>query len=248
MELQQIKAGDIIRLAAKNAGILEVGQQLLAEDVNDILTLLNMMIGSWNAKRWMIYHLVERSVVATGEQIYTVGPGGQFNVPQRPDAIQYAFVRITSQPSPAAPSDVYLSPIKAKEDWASIVAKLVGNFPTHFFYDTDWPMGKIYFWPIPQSGIYEMHIFVQHVLSQFPDVTGLINLPSVYYEALVWNLTIRIRSSWNRKQDPAQVELAKLALAAVRNANAQIPQMRLPGPLRWNRSAYNIYSDTFNQN
>ena len=85
---------DIITLAFKDAGILGVGQSLLAEDVNDALIRLNMMISQWRVKRWLVWHLVDRSVVSTGAQSYTVGPGGDINVTVRPDKLERAFFRM----------------------------------------------------------------------------------------------------------------------------------------------------------
>ena len=55
---------DILNLAFKDAGILGVGQTLLDEDSNDGLTRLNMMIAQWRVKRWMVWHLVDKSVVS----------------------------------------------------------------------------------------------------------------------------------------------------------------------------------------
>ena len=71
---------DILNLAFKDAGILGVGQTLLDEDSNDGLTRMNMMIAQWRVKRWMVWHLVDKSVVSTGAQSYTVGQIGRAHV------------------------------------------------------------------------------------------------------------------------------------------------------------------------
>ena len=88
-------AEDICRYALKAAGVLGVGQTPLDEDLNDTFKTLNMMIGIFNRKRWLIYHLLDLSATATGSQYYTVGPGMQFNV-ARADRIEGAYFRQTN--------------------------------------------------------------------------------------------------------------------------------------------------------
>ena len=46
--------GDLITLALKDSGVLGAGQTALAEDMNDALSRLNMMLGQWNRRRWLI--------------------------------------------------------------------------------------------------------------------------------------------------------------------------------------------------
>lgn len=85
-------AQDICLYALKAAGVLGVGQTPLDEDLNDTFKTLNMMIGVWNRRRWLMFHLLDLSAPATGSQYYTVGPGMQFNV-ARPDRLEAAYFR-----------------------------------------------------------------------------------------------------------------------------------------------------------
>ena len=64
---------DIIRAALKKAGVLGVGQSALAEDTNDAYDDMQDMLGQWQRKRWLIWHLVDYSVLSTGAQSYSVG-------------------------------------------------------------------------------------------------------------------------------------------------------------------------------
>ena len=89
-------ANDIITLAFKDAGILGVGQSMLPDDYNDALTRMNMMIAQWRVKRWLVWHLVDKSIVSTGAQFYTVGPGGDINVSWRPDKLDRKSTRLNS--------------------------------------------------------------------------------------------------------------------------------------------------------
>ena len=84
---------DIITAALKDIGVLGVGQTPLAEDVQDAFQKLNWMIGQWNRKRYLIYSLLDVVATCTGQDSYTFGPGGDFDVPTRPDRLEGGFFR-----------------------------------------------------------------------------------------------------------------------------------------------------------
>src|SRR5690349_5006534 len=118
---------DIINQALKKAGILGVGQSAQAEDVNDAYSDLQDMLGQWQRKRWLIWHLVDYEHIGTGEQFYTVGPGQQFDITPRPDKIESAFFRqeVQSQPNKI---DYPLQIIYAREDYNLIALKQLQTF------------------------------------------------------------------------------------------------------------------------
>ncbi len=117
-------------------------------------------------------------------------------------------------------------------------------FPSYIFYDSAYPVGYVYPWPIPQANLYEVHITVKETLTQFATLNQEILLPNEYYAALLYNLAVRLRSAYQLPPDPVTIGLAKAALAIIRGANTQIPRLVLPNEI--NRGGvYNVYSDTF---
>src|SRR5665213_91297 len=84
-------ARDVISLAYKEAGILAVGQTLLAEDVNDGLIYLRQMVAQWQRKRWLVPSLIDISTVGNGLISNPIGNGQFWNIP-RPDKIQGGYV------------------------------------------------------------------------------------------------------------------------------------------------------------
>lgn len=231
---------DLITLALKDAGTLGVGQTPLPEDTNDAFTTLNGMLSLWQKKRWLVYHLVELTKTATGAQSYTVGPGGDFSITYRPDEIDYAFVR---QLVPSVPNQVDYSVriLNSREDYSRITLKSMGPFPQAVWYDAAFPLGNLYFWPLPSTA-YEMHIGVKEALQSFTNLTDSVNLPPEYVEAIRWNLGARLRPMYQLDPDPTITALAQASLDTIRSVNAQIPLLRMPSGLR-NRNRYNIYSD-----
>lgn len=232
---------DIIKLALKNAGVIGVGQTPLAEDINDAFTLLNWMLGQWQHKRWLVYHLVDLSKVSTGAQSYTVGPAGDINVAKRPDRLEAAFFRqiVQSQPNQI---DYPLELLQAREDYNNIALKQLTSFPSYIFYDSAFPLGVIYPWPVMQPNIYEVHITVKEILAQFTSLSQNIDLPDEYMAAIHYNLTARLYGAYTRPPDPVIIGLAKDALNVIRGANAQIARLQMPTDLV-RPGIYNPYSD-----
>jgi len=233
--------GSIINLALKQAGILGVGQTASAEDSNDAFTLMNMMLAQWQRDRWLVWHLVTTSVVSTGAQSYTVGSGGNYNISPRPDQIESAFLRQINVSSPNQP-DYPLEQLYAKEDYDMIRLKSLSSFPTAFFYDSAFPTGTIYFWPIPLANIYSMHITYKAILSQFTSLSQTVVLPAEYEAALLYNLAVRLRIHYQLPERPDLMKQAKNALNLIRNANTQVPRLRMPADVV-RPGIYDYYSD-----
>ena len=235
--------GDLITLALKDCGVIGVGQSPLAEDSNDALSRLNMMLSMWNRRRWLVYNLVDTYLQSTGALSYTVGPGGDFNI-ARPATVNAAFARLnpgaSGQPS-ASSVDYALESIDAREDWNKIQVKGIASFPYYYFYDSGYPTGTIYFWPVAQN-TYELHITTIDPIGQFTGLTQVINLPPEYFEALLYNLVQRLRVAYRMQPDEEINGLARAALQTIRTANTQVPRLSVPNTLR-GRGKYNVMSD-----
>lgn len=232
-------AGDLILLSLREAGVVGVGQTAQAQDFNDSLKLLNGMISQWRRRRWLVYHLVETTFQANGALFYTVGPTGDFDI-VRPDTIESAFFRqnVSTVPNNV---DYPLKPLRARENYNEIALKSLASFPQVFFYDSGWPLGKLYVWPLPDDS-YELHINTKAVLQEFASLTDEIDLPPEYEEALHYNLARRLQVLYSTPRNPDIVNLADLALNTIKNSNAQIALLTMPQDLI-HGSNYNIYSD-----
>jgi hypothetical protein len=232
---------DLINLALKVSGVLGVGQTALAEDTNDAFAFLNQMLAQWNRKRWMIFHLLDKAIVSTGALYYTVGTGGDIDTP-RPDRVEAAYYRQTVSQAPLNQIDFPLQILESREDYSRIGLKQLSTVAQYIFYDADYPLGKAYACPVLPSGMYELHLILKSQLSQFAELSDDIVLPPEYESAIVWNLAAWLRPAYQVPPDPSIVGLAENALNVIRNANAQVPRLRMPTALV--RSAlYNIFSD-----
>lgn len=255
---------DLIKLTLRQIGVLGQGQNASAEQLNQALALCNMMLGQWARKRWLVFHLLELYATGSGKNFYLLGPPGNndfaifwddpnhtwdesgltFDQSFRVNRIEKAFVRQNAgQPSQV---DIPLAIVRSAEDWSTIPVKNIasGGFPQMVFLDSGYPVAKLEVWPSPSSQ-YQIHILILNPLVRFDTLNVDINLPDEYQDAIMYNLAMRLCRPYGKQADPDTKREAATALNTVKNANFQLPQLRVPDFLtrNWN---YNIYSDTYN--
>lgn len=232
-------------LALQDAGITGMGLTPSATDINNGLTRLNDMIDQWSASRWMVYHDVATDFAMTGATSYTVGPGQQFNTPgtaglTRPDRLESARI---IQNNPPNPNDVGwpMNLIQSMEAYNRIRMQHLGSLPNWVFYDAAFPVGLVYFWPLPSSS-YTGRIITKDVLSSFANLSTPYNLPPQYKRALRFNLIEELIDAYNLPPKEGNAKRAMGSLNAIKNANAQIPTLMVPDDLI-RPGLYNVFSD-----
>ncbi|MFC4275563.1 hypothetical protein [Achromobacter aloeverae] len=232
---------DIINLSLKTANVLGVGQAASAEDVNDAFNVMNMMMAQWQRRRYMVYQLITQSVQGTSALSYTVGPGGDFDIP-RPAKLESAFFR-QNQNTPL-PVDYPLTILRAREDYNRIAIKNLNAFPQYAFYDAGNPVGNLFIWPVPNNQ-YEVFITVMQQLQQFDNLSDEIVLPPEYKAALMWNLTLELYPLYGLPVSDVVARKAEASMRIIEQANTQIPRMAMPVSLQSTTGTYNIYGDFY---
>lgn len=226
-------AGDLIGLALRTSGVLGQGQSAGAEDNSDALAFMNMMVAQWQRRRWLVWDLADTACTSTGALSYQVGSGFSFNV-ARPDKIDSAFARQLPATG-SGPLDYPLGIIESREDYNRIALKSLTSWPAGVFYDSQFQVGVLYFWPIPQAGAFELHIATKAQLPRYSVLTDALNLPPEYTEALLYALAVRLTMNYGMPTRPDHVAAMKAALNTIRVANAQISTMGMPGGLAGQR-------------
>lgn len=233
-------ARDMITLALKGSGVLGVGQTASSEDMNDALKLLNIMLQEWRRKRWIVWSLVATGIISTGAQSYTVGAGGDFDI-TRPASLEDAYMRLLN-PGGQNQVDYKLDLIEAREDYDEISLKSLVSWPSYCFYDSAFPMGNVYFWPIPQDQQYELFIVTKTELPTIANLSDDLLFPPEYEAAILYNLSARLRPAYQLPPDQSITAFATETLNVLRTTNAQVPRLNMPsGFVKGQR--YNIYND-----
>lgn len=230
-------AVDLITLALKDIGALGIGQAISAEDTEDALATLNMMLGQWQGERLSVYHLVDTAIPSTGKQTYTIGTGGDFNI-QRPVKINAAYARLNAGSS--TPIDYPVTVIDSREDYSHIALKSLQSFPSWVYYDPAFPLGNLDFYPVPNN-TFELHIVTQEALPQFTAPAQVVNLPPEYMAAIRYNLGLYLAPSYQLDPQRSLVGLAMNSKRVVKRMNWQPQSMTMPRGLG-SKQRFNIFS------
>jgi hypothetical protein len=236
---------DLINLALLDSGVIGVGQTANAEDTNNAWTRLLFLLQQWQRKRFLVFQMQELGLASTGQQSYSIGPGGDFNVSIRPDRLDNGcFFRQLIQSSPNQ-VDYPLELLESWEDYSRICLKQLSTFPAYVFYDPGYPLGTLHFWPVPQATLYQMFVLAKINLSTlFTTQTVVLDqiLPNEYFQALYLSLAEILRTAYRLPVDPMLTSRAKESREVLRGANTALARLRLQAELI-RGGVYNPYSD-----
>ena len=234
----------LVNNVLQNAGIVGYDEDIEQPLINSTFRQLNWLLAQWARKRWLVYRLQDYSFISTGAQTYAVGQGQTININPRPDRMEYAFLRfLQGVASGGLPVDIPLELITSHEDYSRITVKTVGTLAWRIFYDPEWPIGKLFPWPVPQASIYEIHVGFKVVLPRFQSLTQQINFPPEYEAALNWCGARRMRAANQMPADPEINALARDALNVLRLANSAMSTLVMPRELVQRNRAYDYRGD-----
>ena len=243
--LQVDNVGQLLANMLVDAGIVGIDEDIEEPILTRAFRQVNWLLAQWARKRWLVYRLQDYSFISTGAFNYAVGSGGAININPRPDRMEYAFLRfLQTSSNNGLPVDIPLELITSHEDYSRIAVKTVGTLSWRIFYDPAWPMGLLFPWPVPQSGLYEIHVGFKVVLPRFQSLSQPINFPPEYEVALNWCGARRLRASYQMPADPTIDSLARDALNTIREASAAMATLTLPAGLRMRTKAYDYRGDT----
>lgn len=190
---------ELVRDALEDLSVIGPEDSISAADGQTALRKLNTLIDAWNAESLSTYVDVTLSLaLVASQQIYTVGPGGDFAGTRPPEVIR-AWVTVNQQ-------DIPLDPL-TEEQWDAIAEKnTTSSYPTWFWYQTDYPLGKVHFWPVPQQ-TYPVTLRYRGLLSTVNTLATQISFPPGYRLALQKALSVELASSYGQR---AQARVAWL--------------------------------------
>lgn len=203
---------DLIKLALKKARVLGTGDILSAEDAQDSLDTVNLMLDSWSLDRLFVY-VEELQTFATdgSSESYTIGPGGVFNT-ARPNKIVSAYAQVGSISYPIEILD------NGQQYDAIRLKSLGGVWPSVVWYEKTAPLGTLHFWPI---GAAEVRLRFTSALQQFPTLTTQVALPAGYKKLIVDCAAVELAQANNTDISPLVIQSAANAIARIKRANSQ---------------------------
>ncbi len=240
-----IKVQDIITAALQDIGAAARDETPSVADMTDGLKKLNFMIDAWSVRSLMVIGtILESFTLTSGQYIYTIGIGGNLNTP-KPSEITDAYVRDTNN------EDTPINIISA-DDYSAITDKAISTGrPEGLFFDEGQtqalvPTGIICLYPSPDQA-YTLFLRSQKALIEFANLTDTVSFQPAYYEALEYNLAVRLWPQYHSFKAPVDrtiTELARESMKVIETMNARqvTATIEVPGK---KGGAYNIYTQGY---
>ena len=235
-------ANDLISSALRLIGVLASGESPSAAEANDGLTILNQLLDAWNTERLAIF-TVQRQVVipTTLKQAYTVGSGGDFNIPRPPRIDRVGVISLTNAAQPLE------LPVEMVTDvgWEALPVKNIpSSLPLKVWNDLGYPLMTLSFWPIPNVQV-NFALYTWTALTQFPDLVTDEEFPPGYLKALRYNLALDLAPEFGRDVPQVVAAQAIASKAAIKSMNILPMDLRCDDALVNQRGGrYNWLADT----
>jgi hypothetical protein len=208
-------ASDIINDAAKALGKLGPGRGLSTSELEEGVKIFRRMVEAWNAKRAMIFSTIRETFpLIPNQALITIGPYGDWIAP-RPLSIERMGVIVN-------PTGGVEIPVKVLSDQAKGVT---GTLPTQCWYNDGWPLGELYFWPIPTTA-YDIVLYHWQPLTVATGVDSIIRFPPGYEQAIVYGLAARLARPFGMACPPDVAREAQKAEGVVQSYNIKSPAIK----------------------
>jgi hypothetical protein len=175
------------------------------------------MLDEWETDN-LVVPVVERVLfnLVSGQQIYTLGPGGNFNH-ARPVRMDRASVM--SNNNPQQPLELPLKVLDIGQ-YQRLPVKLVQSaLPTKLYWDYAAPLMNLTYWPKPNVGNLQTALYLPTALAQLTGIDIQFYIQPGYYNALSYNLCIRTCGLFERQIPSDLPKLADDAIGNIRRAN-----------------------------
>ena len=237
-------AQSIINDAFGLLGIYQPGDTPTDADAQRGLTTLNDMLDMWSNESLACYAITEQStVLVPGKQSYTIGPGGDINLP-RP-------LRLITGPGAAYVQDSngnnYGVTVVNRSQWNLIGNRsniVTSNFPDTLFYDPQFPLGVLNFnpWPsAPYTAFWDSYL----QLTEFANLASQMILPPGYAMMIKTNLACWLKPYYQDAILPQDIAAqAQSSKASVKRNNMRPIVSQFDGAIVSRAGlSYNIYTD-----
>lgn len=222
---------DLITASLKRLGVISGIETPAADLAEDALARLNELIETWSTENLSLWtnqkvgigSLPPLVIPPNSVVSYTIGPGGDIDVPVRPPWINGA-----SWVQPGSPLMEYpLTPMSDEEWRIERVKNLTSIQPTHFHYYTDWPLGQLHFWPTPSVTI-EVGVYLPQPITSKALLTTVFDLPPGYSRALRDCLALELAPELGVPVNPALAQSAIDAKSQLQRTNFRPRLLGLP--------------------
>jgi hypothetical protein len=222
-----MKCRDLLYISFRESRVLKRPQALNSDnELQDGLIFLNQQINYWAARDCYAWTTTFTAYKLTANHHPTlIGPGltaPDFDsVGMRPTRIVSGSVILdTTNP----PVDVPMN-IRDNAWWAANRTKTItSNVPTDLYYQTNYPNGELYFWPVP-SYPYGVRLEGNVLLQEFTSLDQDFIAPQAYQAALTLTLAEELVDIWGTEMPGNLARRAMKAREALQSNNNLPPRI-----------------------
>lgn len=203
---------DLIKKSMRLIGALGQGEEPTASEATDCLNAMNAMLEMWSNERLLVPHILQESLTwAASQSSRTIGTSGDFNT-TRPIKIEGGFTRISS-------IDYPIKGVITRAQYDAIPDKTTESaYPDYLFYDTTYPLGTIYGWPVPSASI-SFYLSSWKQLQSFTSLTTSLSLPPGYQQLIEYNLPDVIAPEFGKSVPENVTRIAMKSIATIKRVN-----------------------------
>ncbi len=245
-----VTSQDLINSALRLINVLATGEIPTGQESNDALAVLNQMVDAWQADRLMIYQTLRQifslsggTYSPLGGQVYTMGPGGDFDT-ARPAYIER--VSCINLNNAAQPLELGMDYITSAQ-WSGIPVKAISSaLPQLVWDDGSFPLRNLFYWPVPNQFPVDTAIYSWSSVAQFADLGATqYSFPPAYLRALRYNLAFDLAPEFNVQAPPPLVlQIAAQSKEALASINAPLVDLKCdPALVGTSRNLYNWITD-----
>ena len=218
-------ANDLIEHAALKLGAKATGESLTADESNDSLEVLNSMLDALAIDGMMVYQIVQDSYTwAAAAASRTIGSSGDLNG-TRPTKIEAGtYFRDSNN------IDQTVDIIRDRATYDSLSSKSdTSTFPEILYYDSAYPLGTIYVYPVPSA---QLTLKLNHwqILQSFAALTTDLALPRGYQWFIEHALAVALSPVFSVEPASRVVAEANRSKAALMRVNHRPVTSRLEVP------------------
>lgn len=184
-----LNARDVVTYALKQLRVVQAGDPPRAEDMDDGLEALNLMLKSWQVAMPNLWRQTNGSLpLVSGTSTYSLP-----NV-----------YRIMSARFRQSGRDIPMF-LLTRDDYEEIPLKTSSGIPTQYYFDPQRDGGQLYVWPVMSAASGETIEYTYQ--RRFYDVDtpdDALDLPQEYLMGVGWNLAEALLETYGKTDGPAQ--------------------------------------------
>lgn len=203
---------DIVTASLKKLGVIAAGETPAAHEITDGLAALQNMLDSWSNNDLIPWsETTERFQLTPEKQEYSIGPEGDFDTSRPMDILGISVVES---------GDLELTLGKLKFDqWRTLSIKTTrSTFPTEFYFETSWPLAKLFFYPVPTEAK-DIIIYSNKPLFNPTSINDELDLPPGYMDAIIYNLAVALADEFGVALPATIAALAEDRLREIKAQN-----------------------------